>query len=164
MVKIEESKQQKMVKTVTKTIFDVMLKSRAVLENSGYTPGVSEFPESESVKDALSLIIENTALIAEIVLRLPDVTEQVLRSNTDWSSILPWSLTFCKESRLLDSSTSKLFNLVSQELNFTQRGPDYTNPYRKIKQQPKANAGIEPVKKKKTPLPRGPRLTLRQDL
>uniref|UniRef100_A0A1B6FRC9 Coiled-coil domain-containing protein 134 n=1 Tax=Cuerna arida TaxID=1464854 RepID=A0A1B6FRC9_9HEMI len=162
---LPEGKQHKMIQTVTKTIFDVILKSREVLESSGFTPGVSDFPESETVRDALSLILENTALIGEMVLRLPEVVEPVLRSTSEWPVLLTWSLAFVNQTQLLDTSTTKLIYLVGQELNLTNRDPDYVNPYKYAKQ--KVNAKTDPEKeqikkKKKTEIPRGPRLTLPQ--
>uniref|UniRef100_A0A1B6KIA2 Coiled-coil domain-containing protein 134 n=2 Tax=Graphocephala atropunctata TaxID=36148 RepID=A0A1B6KIA2_9HEMI len=162
---LPDEKQNKMVQTVTKTIFDVILKSRVILESSGFTPGVSDFPETEAVRDALSLILENTALMGEMVLRLPERVEPVLRSTAEWPVLLAWSLVFANQTQLLDTSTTTLIYLVGQELNLTNRDPDYINPYKYAKEKVKVKTVGEKEKikkKKKTETPRGPRITLPQ--
>ena len=47
-------------------------KSRAKIENAGFQAGVDHWPADEQLVDHLSLLLENTALVADLVLRLPD--------------------------------------------------------------------------------------------
>lgn len=60
----------------------------------------------------MSLVIENTALLSEIVLRIPEVAETILGSNVEWNKLLTWSLDFSNQTQLLDTSTTKLIYLV----------------------------------------------------
>lgn len=142
----------------------VILKSRVVLESSGYIPGISKFPTDETTRDALANILENTAFMGDILLRMPDISQPILRSSGDWPVLYAWSLAFANQTQLLDSSTNKLIDLVSQELNLTARHPDYLNPYRKENEvktkgeQPKENV-VPKKKKKRLDIPRGPRLS-----
>ncbi|KAK9507454.1 hypothetical protein O3M35_007306 [Rhynocoris fuscipes] len=159
----KEDKQRKMVEAIVEKVFIVIRKSRAILENFGYIPGESSFPTDEKIQDALSNVLENTAFIGDIVLRLPDLTHSILKNHTEWSYLLKWSLTFTNQTQLVDSKTNILLDLVNQEMNFTQRHSNFTNPYRKVK-QPIIEEVTELKKKtkKKKVLPRGPRLSTRQ--
>lgn len=124
--------QYNMIMMMAEKVFTVIQNSRAQIESSGYIPGVSQFPADDTTKDALSNILENTALFSEIVLRLPDITVSVLKVNNNWDILLQWSIAFSNQVKyLLDRSTVKLLDLVSQELNHTERDSDYVNPYRK---------------------------------
>lgn len=60
---------------------------------------------------ALSNILENTAFMGDILLRMPDISQPILHS-TDWPVLYAWSLAFANQTQLLDSSTSKLIQLV----------------------------------------------------
>lgn len=150
-----------MIMMMAENVFTVIQSSRARIESSGFIPGVSQFPSDDGTKDALSNILENTALFAEIVLRLPDITVSVLKVNNNWDILMQWSIAFSNQVKyLLDKSTIKLLELVSQELNHRDRDANYVNPYRK-----KGMLGFDEVeevtrvrRRKKRVIKKGPRL------
>lgn len=155
-----------MIFLASEKIFSVIQESRAQIEASGFIPGVSQFPTDEKARDALSNILENTALFSEILLRFPDISTTVLKLNNHWNVLLKWSIIFCNEAHnLLDQPTLKLLDLASQELNHTQRDPNYVNPYRKTAKVSNnnnndANEDVKREKRKKRKeIKRGPRLT-----
>lgn len=149
-----------MIMLMAEKVFTVIQDSRATIEASPYIPGVSDFPLDSSIKEALSNILENTALFSEIILRFPDISESVLKINNNWDVLLQWSITFCNQVKyLLDASTIKVLSLVSQELEHVERTSNYINPYRK--QPPEDLRVVSAGKnKKKKEIKRGPRLTL----
>ncbi|XP_024890402.1 coiled-coil domain-containing protein 134-like [Temnothorax curvispinosus] len=137
----------KMITVLTEKIVEVVESSKSVIEKAGFLPHNSSFPVDTDVKDALSSILENTALFGDIILHLPDITHRILRTQSGWNSTIHWSLNFANRTRhLLNKSTITMFRLVEQELNITERDPDYFNPYRSA-----AHAGQreDTVKKKK---------------
>ncbi|KAJ8919275.1 hypothetical protein NQ315_003859 [Exocentrus adspersus] len=142
-------------------VFTIIQESRAAIEASHYIPGVSEFPLDNETKDALSNILENTALFSEMILRFPDIAVAVLKTNNNWDVLLQWGIAFCNQVRyLLDKSTIKLLHLVSQELNHIERDPNYVNPYRKVMEENRLRENEAQLKmKKKKQVKRGPRLT-----
>lgn len=154
--------QYKMITMMAEKVFTVIQNSRAQIESSGYIPGISHFPSDDTTKDALSNILENAALFSEILLRLPDTTTSVLKINNNWDILLQWSIAFSNQVKyLLDKSTIKLLHLVSQELNHTERDPDYVNPYRKAHENRRTQmeeALRAEKKKKKKMIKKGPRL------
>lgn len=152
-------KQYSMIMLMTEKIFGMIQEGRAAVESSSFIPGISSFPNNEKVRDSLSNILENTALFGEIVLRFPDIAQLVLKTNNNWDVLLQWSIAFSNQVKyLLDKSTIKLLQLVSQELNHIERDPNYINPYRK-EDHTKVIDDSSPVKKKKKKeIQKGPRL------
>lgn len=153
---------------IAKKMFTVIENSRVLLEASDFIPGTSPFPQDENIRDALSNILENVALFGEIVLRFPDLASKVLKENNDYSVLYKWSVGFAHQNKnLLDNSTITLINLVSQELNYTERSPNYTNPYRKVTKFENLRKEMpEIVTKKKKPriIKKGPRLSPHNEL
>lgn len=160
-----EEKQRKMINTAAEKIFYMIKSSRAILENAGFVPGESEFPVDEHTREALSILLENTALVGDIILRSPDIMQPLLASQNDWLAILSWSLKFANQTNYLDEDTATLIQLVNQEMNFTVRSDDYINPYRKSyksQKEIKENTTVSPKKNKKVKEKvRGPRMSSR---
>ncbi|XP_049763965.1 coiled-coil domain-containing protein 134-like isoform X2 [Schistocerca cancellata] len=156
-------KQYRMISVIVDKLFNVIQNSRVTLESSGYVPGLSSFPKNEELLNALANILENTALFGDILLHLPEISTKILDSNNEWRVMFEWSLNFANQSQLLDSSTRKLIDLVSMELNITERHPDYINPYRRESRSSNTEEYVSQVpakkKKKKKEIKRGPRLT-----
>ncbi|XP_071445349.1 coiled-coil domain-containing protein 134-like isoform X2 [Hetaerina americana] len=147
----EYEKQYKMVIMIAEKVYNVIESSRVTLESSGYIPG-AQFPKDENVRDALSNILENTALLGDVLLHLPDITHAILAYNYEWTVMFRWSIGFCNETMLMDPKTVKMINLVAQELNITDRDPSYVNPYRKdakLEKQTSSHVEIKTSKKKK---------------
>lgn len=153
-------KQFKMVNVILDKVFSVIQNSRVLLESSGYAPGMSNFPTDETVLDALSNILENTALFGDIILHLPEISQKVLASNYGWLVLFQWSIGFANQTRLLDKQTTKLLQLVNMELNITERDPNFENPYRrKVINKIPLDRREPTAKKPKTTKKRGPRLS-----
>lgn len=155
-------KQYQMINLIAEKVFTIIQDSRAVIEASPFIPGVSEFPLDDTVRDALSNIIENTALFAEVILRFPDISVTVLKTNNNWDVLLQWGIAYCYQVKyLLDSSTVKVLSLAGQELNHIPRDPDFVNPYRKVREahlRQEEEAEELRKKKKKKKLKKGPKL------
>lgn len=157
-------KQYGMVDLLSSSIADTLKANRAVLEASGYIPGVSDFPEDMELKNALASTMENAAFFSEIVLRLPEITSRILKKSHELEVLYQWGLTFLEENQYLaDPATIKLLGLVQQELNYTERHPDYFNPY-KMNSQSKSNKyngndTYDGGKKVKRKIPKGPTLS-----
>ncbi|XP_012541227.1 coiled-coil domain-containing protein 134 [Monomorium pharaonis] len=121
----------KMISVLAEKVMEVIESSKNIIEKAGFLSHNSSFPEDTNVKDALSSILENTALLGDIVLHLPDITHRILKTQPGWNSTIHWSLSFVNQTRhLLNKSTITMFRLVEQELNITKRDPSYFNPYR----------------------------------
>ena len=62
---------------------------------------------------ALSMVIENTAFLGEIVLHLPDLSHELLQKNKDWDSLIRWCVNFTNDTRILEKKDQKMLHLVS---------------------------------------------------
>ncbi|XP_037285193.1 coiled-coil domain-containing protein 134 isoform X1 [Rhipicephalus microplus] len=153
-------KQAKLVNIVLEKINEVLTTSKLKLESSDYIPG-GAFPEDESTRDALSQVLENTAFFGEIILRLPNIAHAVLNMNKAGAVVLNWAIGFSNSTELYDETTTKLINLVAQELGLVERDPNYHNPY--AVKQAKSESPVPPTKPvpkmKKKKIQRGPRLS-----
>lgn len=146
-------------------VFTVIQENRATIEASPYIPGVSDFPLDNQIKEALSNILENTALFSEIILRFPDIAVSILKINNNWDVILQWGIAFCHQVKyLLDKNTIKLLHLVSQELNHVERDPNYVNPYKKVDRNDVVEDEKPSRKKKKKQIKKGPKLSSHYEL
>ena len=135
-----------------------MSSGRVDLENLGFVAGTpfSSGPTMEKV----ALVLENTCLASDLLMRLPDETSERLKANNAWDSVFKWAINFSSETGFLDESSQMLLNLASQELGLIEKLPNYTNPYRKEK-KPVKKFDDPPAKKKKEKkkLQRGPRMS-----
>ncbi|PNF17672.1 hypothetical protein B7P43_G07391 [Cryptotermes secundus] len=112
---------------------------------------------------ALANILENTAFFGDILLRLPNISHKIITLKHEWEVLLHWSLGFSNQTHLLDKQTERLMYLVSQELNITERDPDYQNPYsrsHKKEQNREQSVQQNTVKKnRKKEYKKGPRMS-----
>ncbi|XP_032671635.1 coiled-coil domain-containing protein 134-like [Odontomachus brunneus] len=121
----------KMIAMLAEKVVEVIESSKSVIEKAAFVPNNSSFPEDTNVKEALSNILENTALFGDIILHLPDISHRILKAQQSLNSTIHWSLNFANRTRyLLDKSTITMIHLVEQELNITERDPNYFNRYR----------------------------------
>lgn len=124
-------KQYKMVNLVLDRMFKVMGEAKIKLMEAGFTPG-DPFPSDEAVRDAFSQVAENTAFFADILLRLPDITHELLNKHKEWDLVIKWSVSFCNSTEIYEPGgiDNKILNLMAQELEIIERSPNYRNPFR----------------------------------
>ena len=54
----------------------------------------------------------------DLLLRLPDITADILKRHKDWDIIIKWSVGLCNESNIFEKREMKLLSLVSVSLPF----------------------------------------------
>ncbi|XP_054721500.1 coiled-coil domain-containing protein 134-like [Uloborus diversus] len=153
-------KQYKIIHKALEKIFEVMQLAKVIVEASDYIPG-SNFPSNISVVEALSQVIENTALYGELQLKLPDITDRIMEKNTQWLILIKWSIGFSNSSGLLDDKTTQMIDLLCQEMNLIERSVHFHNPYRKYVKVSQPDKIPQKQTKKKLNLKKGPRLSKR---
>ncbi|XP_014477217.1 PREDICTED: coiled-coil domain-containing protein 134-like [Dinoponera quadriceps] len=140
----------KMIAMLAEKVVEVIESSKSVIEEAAFVPNNSSFPEDTNIKEALSSILENTALFGDIILHLPDISHRILSTHQSLNSTLHWSLNFADRMRhLLDESTITMIRLVVQELNIAERDPNYFNPYRSAADEREDDSKVTKKKKKK---------------
>ncbi|KFM66461.1 Coiled-coil domain-containing protein 134, partial [Stegodyphus mimosarum] len=149
-------KQYKIVNQTLVKLFEVMGLSKAILEHSGYIPGL-DVPVNNTVSEALGQILDNTALYGDFQLKLPDITDRIMKNHPDWLVLVKWAIGFSNSTGLFNESTMRMIDLLCQEMNLIERRKDFINPYRM------AATLEEPVKetkqKKRVAIKKGPRMS-----
>jgi len=59
------------------------------------------------------MVLENTAFLGDLALRLPDITHTLLDANSDWKSLSSWAVMFCNDTRILVDKDAEHLSLVS---------------------------------------------------
>lgn len=166
----DNTRKYKLVNVMLQKLFAVINDAKQNLTQWGFVPGVDPFPENETIREAFSKIVENTAMFGDLVLRLPDVVHDLYDKNKEWNALMGWSVWFSGESKVFDGGSEKLLNLMSQEMNLIPKEEDYINPFSAESKQMKDRAMKEMVDyakskvkpkstKKKKEKKRGPRLS-----
>lgn len=159
LLELPAEKQQTLLDAMIHKIFSVLEQSRSRVETSGYVVG-GEFPSKTEDREVLALLMENTCLVSDILLRFPDYLHGRLKTNNAWSTLYKWCLGFVGETKLIDETTEKLLGLAAQELGIVDRKPDYHNPFRQNKKKtPKFVEPPKPKKKEKKKIKKGPRMS-----
>lgn len=131
---------------------------------------VDKFPvKNKKLVDAIVVMLANTCLFGEIVLRFPDMSYRSLQANFPesnaidniyWRNLINWCLKYSKHfyERIVDTKGQELLWLLDQEINPERRTGNFVNPYRLA--EPKHEHKKKPPKK----LKKGPQLTSHDEL
>lgn len=153
--------KHEMIRRIFEKIFDVVIESRAKVENSDYILG-DALPQSAIVEDILQ-ILDNCAFFGNLVLKFPDITKRLLKDNNQWVEMYKWGFTFSISSNLLDQISLKMFNLTAQQLELIPKSEDFVNPYEESHQKKLRKSFTKPMnnnnKTRKKKIERGPRLS-----
>ncbi|CAG0890652.1 unnamed protein product [Darwinula stevensoni] len=163
------SKIPKLTALIWEKLKEVVMKNRLILQESGFIPG-SEFPEMRNIQEALALVIENTGMFAEWLLRFPHPTKQLLDKDNHGKLLLTWGITFSLETGFLTPEYRTLLHYIlmylllqmtkaSQELGIGDLDPNYKNPFRQTIGDPTSEKLVisseedwkENIKQKKKP-------------
>jgi hypothetical protein len=164
---LDPEKQIKLLDAMIVQMLTVLVKSRNKLIESGYEVEGGGLPEDEQLRESLALVVENTCLASDLLLRFPHYFHKKLRNSPELDSTYKWALGFTQEmaESLLDTSAGKLMNLALQELGLVEMSEDYVNPYKKDlnekEREPKKLKFADPPqakKKERKKLAKGPRM------
>lgn len=156
-----EQKHKLMVQMFEK-MFDVIHKSREFLEkNPEYEIGNPLPMNNTEIVVNILQIIDNCALFANLVLKLPDISQRLIQKQIAWNETYSWCFNFTNKSNLIDDISTRLYNLAAQQLNIIPRESDFINPYEKSFKKAKQNSTVNPNKSKKIPskMKKGPRMS-----
>ncbi|XP_003703277.2 coiled-coil domain-containing protein 134 isoform X1 [Megachile rotundata] len=150
----------KMIMILGTKMIDVVEASKTLIESIGFNPDDRSLPKNVTIQSAISTTLENTALFGDILLRFPDITHRILKTQKEWNPVINWSLNFTNRTKhLLDAETLTVVHLAAQELNIIEREPGYVNPYWKSTGSQDADEDKKKKKKPKKKVQRGPRIT-----
>ncbi|XP_035232567.1 coiled-coil domain-containing protein 134-like isoform X2 [Stegodyphus dumicola] len=106
-------KQYKIINQTLVKLFEVMGLSKTILEHSGYIPGL-DVPVNNTVSEALGQILDNTALYGDFQLKLPDITDRIMKNHPDWLVLIKWAIGFSNSTELFNESTMHMIDLLEE--------------------------------------------------
>lgn len=147
-----------MLRRIFEKIFEVILDSRGKVENSNYVLG-DDLLQSTVVEPILR-VLDNCAFFGRLVLKLPDISDRLLKLNNQWVDSYRWCFTFSVSTDLIDEKSVEMYNLAAQQLNLAPRSADFVNPYEETKtKQSLPKAKQQQLRKTKKKIDKGPRLS-----
>ncbi|KHJ81179.1 hypothetical protein OESDEN_19135, partial [Oesophagostomum dentatum] len=130
IVNIEESKRRNYVEEVVKNVQSILEENRETLERIGHR-ATDPFPhDSETLRNALSKVLDNIAFFSDLSVRLPFL-EKIMQKNRKLRAVVVWSYKFAKDSGLCDDATYKVLDLMAQQHDIIPRPENFVNPYDK---------------------------------
>ncbi|CAF3735909.1 unnamed protein product [Rotaria sordida] len=149
-------KRYKAVQMLLDQIFQVLNSSRIALTSAGFVPSISSFPTEETVREQLSLLLENVLFLGDLALFFPDVFHRFYDQDQQRRILTSWSYSFAAETEFYDEKSLEILSLMAQELNLIEKSPSFHNPYvfKQKDQQKKQFVSVEnqqeQVQKKKS--------------
>ena len=167
LLNMSPEKQVKLLDSMLDKMVTVLEESKARLQGSQVEFNDGQLPDNKLDKTYLALVLENTCLASDILLRFPNYMVDKLHKMKNLEEIYHWGLFFVNEtvSYVMDDTTKRLFYLAGQELQLQSEDSSYKNPYKKVKNEPKKIMFADPpeqpshAKKHKKKIKRGPKLT-----
>ena len=124
------SKRFKMTRLLVDEIFKVVMPARALLMERDLSAMPAVPLQDKAALDSLLKVWENTALLGDLALRLPDIVHSLLDRDGHRMEAAEWCVAHCLEAEIYDEVHREQLRLVQQELGFAPRiDPDYRNPY-----------------------------------
>lgn len=124
------NQRYKIIDMMLQGLFKVLEESRTEVTMGGIGPD-GPVPAEEKLRDAYSRVVENTAFFGDVLLRFPKIVHGYFDPNVRWQALARWGIDFCNRTGVFDTGTySKLLMLMSQELGFVEKSPDFRNPFR----------------------------------
>ena len=57
-------------------------------------------------------MVENTAFLGDLILRLPDIIHDILKRKKDWTLLAQWGVGFCEMANIYEEHDTRLLDLV----------------------------------------------------
>ena len=92
---------------------NVITESQTILTSSSLDISEGRLPSEQKDRTALALVLENTCLASDILLRFPDYMLKKLSKDKEFGIKYKWGLGFINEtvSYVMDDATKRLFFL-----------------------------------------------------
>ncbi|VDO03170.1 unnamed protein product [Rodentolepis nana] len=127
----------------------------------------SRIPKNSEAGEAWALVVENSALLCELVVRFPETVNSLLLQPNN-HQIVGWALDFLLETKYPNDNDKKLIQFAKYELHLAQLPESYRNPFSEENQRAVKDILVELEKKKKRSegrqQTRKPKLSPRADL
>lgn len=123
-------KQHKMIGIMMKTIEKTIIRGKDIIMKENYKAGDS-FPDKIDTKEGLSMVLENTALFTDLIVRFPFIAQRELQQNAkSWKETMTWAKNICEKSGVYVGKHKQILHSLGQELGIDDPDPNYENPFK----------------------------------
>lgn len=116
VAKADYSRQYNLAKVLMDQVFRQLRQSQKNLTDVV----LSELPaipaQNMSILDSLVNVWENTALLGDVILRLPDISHRMIDNHKLRREVLSWAVRLCQDSPVYLEEHRKQLDLVLQEM------------------------------------------------
>ncbi|GMT19305.1 hypothetical protein PFISCL1PPCAC_10602 [Pristionchus fissidentatus] len=148
IVGIDEQKQRPFIEEIVKNIKTILIDGRETLERIRFIPVAGVLPESETVRDSLSKVLENVAFLSDLALRFPSVVKPRMK-DVKLKTVVVWAVETTKKSELIDETTRSVVKMMEMEMGLTPKEDGYVNPYGEEKsKEEREREAVQEMKKK----------------
>jgi hypothetical protein len=122
-----------MTKLIVDQIYLTLRQSQRNLTNVDIDTLLAFTGKNETLMHALTKTWENTALLGDLVLRLPDVVHQMVDGHEVRMQVADWGIGVCERSVVFEGVHGQQLKLVRQELGLIgEPDPNYQNPFSEV--------------------------------
>ena len=129
LINMSPKSQLKMLDSMLLKMTSVFSESKAaLLASSDFEMDKNMLlPVTQKDRTALALVLENTCLASDLLLRFPDYMLKKLDKDKDFNVLYKWGLGYINETvnYIMDNSTKRLFFLAGQELQLSSKREAY---------------------------------------
>ncbi|CAD6185894.1 unnamed protein product [Caenorhabditis auriculariae] len=153
--KIDFQKRRPFLEEVLTSVSKILLECREKLERIQHA-ATDPFPhDSETLRDLLSKVVENTAFFSDLSLHFSQFFEKKLAKDRKLKTTVVWAFNYAKDTGLLDPETLDRVNLMAQQHEIVQRSPELEEiereAYEEMKRKKSREGEREKASEKKRP-------------
>lgn len=147
---IGKDQRRLFLEDLLKNVKNLLKESRETLERTAHLPD-SPFPhDSDTLKDALSKLHENTALFTDLSLSFSKFFETKVQKDRKLKTLLVWAYNYSIKTGIFDSETERKVNLMAQQHELIEKEEKFFNTYDKERVKEEMNAEETERKQKKS--------------
>ncbi|CAI2348856.1 unnamed protein product [Caenorhabditis sp. 36 PRJEB53466] len=157
---IGKDKRRRFLEDLLKNVQNLLKESRETLERTSHRSD-SPFPHnSDLLKDALSKVLENTALFTDLSLGFSKFFETKVQKDRKLKTLLVWAFNYSKGTGIFDEETAAKVELMAQQHELIEKPESFFNLYDKERAKEDKEAGetrrrLRKQKKSDTKQPKG---------
>uniref|UniRef100_H2Z5M6 Coiled-coil domain-containing protein 134 n=1 Tax=Ciona savignyi TaxID=51511 RepID=H2Z5M6_CIOSA len=122
-------KQASFIQLSMNQIIKTIEESQATLSSHKYKAGKT-FPVENSARDALSLILENTSLFTDLIVRFPKLGRYFFQQNRmKWLRVMEPAIKTCNATGVYEGDHQMILFALQHELGIGEKDINYINPF-----------------------------------
>eukprot|EP00038_Savillea_parva_P021397 m.34594 g.34594 ORF g.34594 m.34594 type:complete len:290 (+) comp5158_c0_seq2:76-945(+) len=137
--KDDYSKQYALAKVLVDPIFRTLRQAQKNLTGVNLTALPAVPNKNRTILTAVVSTWEGTAMLGDVILRLPDILHRMIDNHALRREVLNWAVRLCLTSPIVSGPHRKHMSLVLQEMGMADvPDPTYSNPFSEVSKRKRA--------------------------